>query len=166
MWQDNQFVYAVTTSGNDFLDTGEFTTKAANSTFSIVVTLCHGVGDEINNMDSHDTHLYCMRSAAGTHVYVGASSALIRTTGNAPASGKFYSTDVPFSPSRGDTYGNDYDTFNRSGHFVDSPSLGAGVTNQYRIRMYNQATMYINRGRGSASQAGGVSSLMIMECAV
>ena len=53
MWNDNQYAYAVTTSGNDFLDTGEFTTKAANSTFSIVVTLCHGVGDEVNNMENN-----------------------------------------------------------------------------------------------------------------
>ena len=166
MWQDNQFAYAVTSSGNDFLDTGEFTTKGANSTFSIVVTLNHGVGDELNNMDSHDTHLYCMRSAAGTHVYVGASSALIRTTGNAPAAGKFYSTDVPFSPSRGlsPAYGNNLDTYHRCMTTYDSPSLAAGATNRYRVRMFNQATAYINRSRGS-TQCGGTSGIMVMEIA-
>ena len=81
---------------------------------------------------------------------------------------KLYSTDVPFSPSRGLTpdYGSSHDGFNRSGHFLDSPSLAAGVTNQYRIRMYNSSTVYFNRSRGSSSQSGGVSSLVIMEIAV
>ena len=164
MWNDNQYAYAVTSSGNDFLDTGNFTTLGTNSTFHIVITINHGVGGEDNNMDGHDTHFFCMRSANSTHVYVGNNNNLDRTTGNSPGSGKFYSTDVPFSSERGRTpsYGNSHDTYHRCMTTYDSPSLAAGVTNRYRVRMFNQATAYINRSRGSTS-SGGTSGIMVME---
>ena len=162
--QVSSLSYGTTSTGNDFLDTGDFTTLGTNSNFYIMATINHGVPGEENNMDSHDIHFFCMRTASSTHAYVGINTNLTRTTGNAPASGKFYSTDVPFSPSRGLTpaYGNAYDTYHRCMSVVDSPSLSAGVNNRYRIRMFNQSTMYINRGRAH-TLSGGTSSLVVME---
>jgi len=106
-----------------------------------------------------------MRTANSTHAYVGNNNDLSRTTGNSPASGKWYSTDVPFSPSRGLTpaYGNAHDTYHRSMTCLDtSANVSAGGNIRYRIRMFNQATMYINRARGS-TQSGGTSSICVME---
>tara|TARA_R110002020_G_C16066858_1_gene755892 strand:+ start:23 stop:622 length:600 start_codon:yes stop_codon:yes gene_type:complete len=158
---------ATSSSGHDILDK-TVTTKRANSTFFVSWSIYHGVGGTDNNMDSHDMHIFGLRTASSTHAYVGGNASLTRQTAGAPGDARIYSTDVPFSPSRGLTpdYGSSHDGFNRSGHFLDSPSLAAGVTNQYRIRMYNSSTVYFNRSRGSASQAGGVSSLVIMEIAV
>ena len=132
------------------------------------VTRIFGVPGEENNMDSHDMHIFALRTANSTHAYVGGNTSLNRQVAGSPSDARIYGTDVPMAPSRGLTpaYGNSFDGFNRSGHFLDSPSLSSGVTNQYRIRMYNQATVYFNRCRGSAAQAGGVSSLVIMEIAV
>ena len=160
--------YAGTTStGHDILNY-TLTTKRLNSTFFVSYYVCHGVGGTDANMDSHDMHLLCLRTASGTHAYVGGNGNLTRNTAGAPTNGKLYCTDVPFSPSRTATYGSGFDTFHRSGSFVDSPNLAAGVTNQYRVRMFNQSTVYINRGRHSAhglANAGGTSSIVIMEIA-
>ena len=160
--------YAATTStGHDILDY-TLTTKRLNSNFFVSYYVSHGVPGTDANMDSHDIHLLCLRTASGTHAYVGGNSNLTRNTAGAPTNGKLYCTDVPFSPSRGATYGNYFDVFHRSGSFVDSPNLAAGVTNQYRVRMFNQSTMYINRGRHSThglANAGGTSSIVIMEIA-
>ena len=158
---------ATSSSGHDVLDK-TITTKRANSTFYVHWSFYHGVGGTDNNMDSHDMHIFALRTANSTHAYVGGNSSLNRQAGGSPTDPRIYSTDVPFSPSRGLTpdYGSSHDGFNRSGHFLDSPSLAAGVTNQYRIRMYNQSTVYWNRCRGNAAQSGGVSSLVIMEIAV
>lgn len=158
---------ATSSSGHDILNY-TLTTKKANSTFYVAYHICHGVSGTAANMDPYDIHLFGLRTASGTHAYVGGNSNLTRTTAGAPSNAKLYCTDVPFSPSRGSLYGSDFDTFHRSGSFVDSPSLAAGVTNQYRVRMYNSSTMYINRGRHSAhglANAGGTSSLVIMEIA-
>nr|BAR35717.1 hypothetical protein [uncultured Mediterranean phage uvMED] len=158
---------ATSSSGHDILNY-TLTTKKANSTFYVAYHICHGVSGTDANMDSHDIHLFGLRTASSTHTYVGGNSNLTRNTAGAPTNAKLYCTDVPFSPSRGATYGNDFDTFHRSGSFVDSPSLAAGVTNQYRVRMYNASTMYINRGRNASyglANAGGTSSLVIMEIA-
>lgn len=158
---------ATSSSGHDILDK-TVTTKRANSTFYVHWSIYHGVGGTDNNMDGHDTHLFALRTASSTHAYVGGNASLTRTGAGAPSDQRLYLSDVPFSPSRGLTpdYGSSHDGFNRSGHFLDSPSLAAGVTNQYRIRMFNASTVYLNRSRGSASQSGGVSSLVIMEIAV
>tara|TARA_B100000035_G_C20898788_1_gene508414 strand:- start:137 stop:913 length:777 start_codon:yes stop_codon:yes gene_type:complete len=155
---------ATSSSGHDILDK-TVTTKGANSTFLVHWSICHGVGGEENNMDSHDMLFFALRTASSTHAYVGGNAGLTRDTAGAPSDQKIYLTDVPFSSERGRTpaYGNNLDVYHRSGSFIDSPSLSAGVTNQYRIRMYNQSLMYLNRGRGSAANAGGVSSLVIME---
>ena len=137
--------YAGTTStGHDILNY-TLTTKRLNSNFFVSYYVCHGVGGTDANMDSHDMHLLCLRTASGTHAYVGGNGNLTRNTAGAPTNGKLYCTDVPFSPSRTATYGSGFDTFHRSGSFVDSPNLAAGVTNQYRVRMFNQSTVYINR---------------------
>lgn len=160
--------YATTSSsGHDILDK-TVTTKRANSTFYVHWSLYHGVGGTENNMDTYDMHIFALRTANSTHAYVGGNASLNRQVAGSPSNQRIYGTDVPFAPSRGLTpdYGNSYDGFNRSGHFLDSPSLAAGVTNQYRIRLYTQATVYLNRARGSATQSGGVSSLVIMEIAV
>jgi len=157
--------YAATSlSGHDILDK-TVTTKGANSTFYVHWNICHGVGGEENNMDSHDMLFFALRTANSTHAYVGGNADLTRDTAGAPSDQKIYLTDVPFSSERGRTpaYGNSHDVYHRSGSFIDSPSLSAGVTNQYRIRMYNQSLVYLNRGRGSASNVGGVSSLLVME---
>jgi len=158
---------ATSSSGHDILDK-TVTTKRANSTFFVSWSIYHGVGGTDNNMDSHDMHIFGLRTASSTHAYVGGNSSLTRQNSGSPSNARIYSTDVPFSPSRGLTpdYGSSHDGFNRSGHFLDSPSLAAGVTNQYRIRMYNASTVYLNRSRESPDQAGGVSSLVIMEIAV
>jgi len=160
--------YATTSSsGHDILNK-TVTTKRANSTFYVHWTICHGVGAEDNNMDSHDMLFFALRTASSTHAYVGGNAGLTRDTAGAPSDQKIYLTDVPFSSERGRTpsYGNNLDVYHRSGSFVDSPSLSAGVTNQYRIRMYNQSTVYLNRGRANTNASGGVSSLLIMEIAV
>ena len=157
--------YGTTTSGNDFVDTSNFTALGTNSNFLIMCNVNHGVPGEENNMDSHDIHFFSMRTANSTHAYVGNNNNLSRDTGNAPASGKWYSTDVPFSPSRGLTpaYGNAHDTYHRSMTCLDnSANVAAGGNIRYRIRMFNQATMYINRARGS-TQSGSVSSICVME---
>tara|TARA_B100000073_G_scaffold342492_1_gene345675 strand:+ start:5886 stop:6569 length:684 start_codon:yes stop_codon:yes gene_type:complete len=158
--------YAASSSalGHDILNY-ELTTKKANSTFFVAYYINHGVAGIAANMDSHDIHFLCMRTASGTHAYIGGNSTLTRNTANAPTNGKLYCTDVPFSPSRGATYGNGYDTYHRSGSLLDSPGLAAGVTNRYRIRMFNQAAQPINRGRNGLDNAGGTSSLFIMEIA-
>ena len=158
---------ATSSSGHDILDK-TVTTKRANSTFYVHWSIFHGVSGTDNNMDSHDMHLFALRTASSTHAYVGGNSSLNRETAGSPTNQRLYNCDVAFSPSRGLTpdYGSSHDGFNRSGHFLDSPSLAAGVTNQYRIRMFNQSTVYFNRSRGSATSAGGVSSLVIMEIAV
>ena len=157
--------YATTTSGNDFVDTSNFTALGTNSHFLIMCNVNHGVPAEENNMDSHDIHFFCMRTANSTHAYVGNNDSMTRTTGNAPSTGKWYSTDVPFSPSRGLTpaYGNAYDTYHRSMTCLDSSAnVSAGGDIRYRIRMFNQSTMYINRGR-SSTLSGSVSSICVME---
>ena len=164
---NSSVIYGGTTSsGHDILNK-TVTTKRLNSVFYVHWSVYHGVGGTDNNMDSHDMHLFALRTASNTHAYVGGNASLTRTTAGAPSNQRLYVCDVAFSPSRGLTpdYGNSHDGFNRSGHFLDSPSLAAGVTNQYRIRMFNQATTYINRSRGSGTNAGGVSSLVIMEIA-
>tara|TARA_Y100001938_G_scaffold146240_1_gene224732 strand:+ start:3605 stop:4195 length:591 start_codon:yes stop_codon:yes gene_type:complete len=162
----NSLTYAATSSalGHDILNY-ELTTKKANSTFFVSYYINHGVSGIASNMDSYDLHFLCMRTASGTHAYIGGNSTLTRNTANAPTSAKLYCSDVVFSPSRGATYGNGYDTFHRSGSLIDSPSLAAGVTNRYRIRMFNQAAQPINRGRNGLDNAGGTSSLFIMEIA-
>ena len=160
--------YATTSSsGHDILNK-TVTTKRANSTFYVHWSICHGVGGEENNMDSHDMLFFALRTANSTHAYVGGNADLTRDTAGAPSDQKIYLTDVPFSSERGRTpaYGNNLDVYHRSGSFVDSPSLSAGVTNQYRIRMYNQSTVYLNRGRANTNASGGVSSLLVMEIAV
>jgi hypothetical protein len=157
--------YGTTTTGNDFVDTSDFAVVGTNSNFLIMCNVNHGVQAEENNMDSYDIHFFCMRTANSTHAYVGNNNDLSRTTGNSPASGKWYSTDVPFSPSRGLTpaYGNAHDTYHRSMTCLDtSANVSAGGNIRYRIRMFNQATMYINRARGS-TQSGGTSSICVME---
>ena len=156
--------YGTTTSGNDFVDTSDFAVLGTNSNFLIMCNVNHGVPAEENNMDSHDIHFFCMRTANSTHAYIGNNDSMTRTTGNAPSTGKWYSTDVPFSPSRGLTpaYGNAYDTFHRSMTCIDSPNVTAGGNVRYRIRMFNQSTMYINRGR-SHTLSGSVSSICVME---
>ena len=151
-------------TGHDIL-TYTLTTKKANSTFFVSYYINHGVSGIAANMDSYDLHFLCMRTASSTHAYIGGNSTLTRNTANAPTNEKLYCADVVFSPSRGDTYGNGYDTFHRSGSLLDSPSLAAGVTNQYRIRMFNQASQPINRGRNGLDNAGGTSSLFVMEIA-
>jgi len=160
--------YAGTSSsGHDILNY-TLTTKRLNSTFFVSYYVAHGIPGTDANMDSHDIHLLCLRTASGTHAYVGGNGNLTRNTAGAPTNGKLYCTDVPMSPSRSALYGNDFDVFHRSGSFVDSPNLAAGVTNQYRVRMFNQSTMYINRGRHGAhglANGGGTSSLVIMEIA-
>tara|TARA_Y100001963_G_scaffold131736_1_gene189472 strand:- start:36 stop:638 length:603 start_codon:yes stop_codon:yes gene_type:complete len=155
---------ASTSSGHDILDY-TLTTKKANSTFYVGWYIAHGVPAEVNNMDSYDMHFLGLRTASSTDTYIGGNGNITRNTANAPTNGKLYTSDVPFAPSRGLTpaYGNAFDLFHRSGSFVDSPSLAAGVTNRYRIRMFNQDTMYINRSRGSSSGSGSVSSMVIME---
>lgn len=159
---------ATSSSGHDVLN-HTVTTKRLNSKFLVQWYFCHGVSAEENNMDSHDIHLFGLRTASSTHAYVGGNGSLTRQIAGSPGTttGRVYGTDVPFSPSRGLTpaYGNAHDVFHRSGSFIDAPTLAAGVTNQYRIRMYNQSTVYVNRARGSASGSGGVSSIMIMEFA-
>ena len=160
--------YATTSSsGHDILNK-TVTTKKANSNFYVHWNICHGVGAEENNMDSHDMLFFALRTASSTHAYVGGNADLTRDTAGAPSDQKIYLTDVPFSSERGRTpaYGNNLDVYHRSGSFVDSPSLSAGVTNQYRIRMYNQSTVYLNRGRANTNASGGVSSLLVMEIAV
>lgn len=160
--------YATTSSsGHDILDK-TITTKKANSTFYVHWSFYHGVADTVNNMDTYDMHIFALRTANSTHAYVGGNTSLTRQVAGSPADQRIYGTDVPFAPSRGLTpdYGNSFDGYNRSGHFLDSPGLAAGVTNRYRLRLYTQATVYLNRARGSASQSGGVSSLVIMEVAV
>ena len=157
--------YGTTTTGNDFVDTSNFTALGTNSHFLILCNVNHGVPAEENNMDSHDIHFFCMRTANSTHAYVATNTSLTRTTGNAPSSGKRYSTDVPFAPSRGLTpaYGNAYDTYHRSMTVLDSSAnVSAGGDIIYRIRMFNQSTMYINRGR-SSTLSGSVSSICVME---
>jgi len=161
---------ATTSSGHDILDKS-LTTKRANSTFYVHWSICHGVGDNVNNMDSHDMHFFCIRTAGGSDTNVGGNTGLNRNTaGSGTGTNRIYSTDVPFSPrSVHDTspdYGSILDVFHRSGHFIDSPNLSGGVTNQYRVRMFNQSIMYLNRGRSDATNAGGVSSMVIMEIAV
>ena len=161
------FAATSTSAGHDILDKS-FTTIKANSTFYVHWSICHGIGAEENNMDSHDMHFFCMRTASSTHAFVGGNTDLSRNTAGAGATtNRLYSTDVPMAPSRGLTpaYGNTLDVFHRSGHLLDSPSLSAGVSNRYRIRMFNQSTMFLNRGRTDATNAGGVSSLVIMEVA-
>ena len=157
--------YGTTTSGNDFVDTSDFAVLGTNSNFLIMCNVNHGVPAEENNNDSHDIHFFCMRTANSTHAYVGNNNAMTRTTGNAPSTGKWYSTDVPFAPSRGLTpaYGNSHDSYHRSMTCLDtSANVSAGGNIRYRIRMFNQSTMYINRARGS-TQSGGVSSICVME---
>ena len=119
--------YAGTSSsGHDILNY-TLTTKRLNSTFFVSYYVSHGVPGTDANMDSHDIHLLCLRTASGTHAYVGGNGNLTRNTAGAPTNGKLYCTDVPFSPSRSATYGSDFDVFHRSGSFVDSPNLAAGV---------------------------------------
>lgn len=159
---------ATTSTGHDILDK-TVTTKKANSTFYVHWSICHGIGGEENNMDSHDMHFFCVRTASSTDTNVGGNTDLTRNSaGSGTGGNRLYSTDVPMAPSRGLTpaYGNTLDVFHRSGHFLDSPSLGAGVTNRYRIRMFNQSTVYLNRGRTDGANSGGASSLVIMEVAV
>ena len=157
---------ATTDDPHDIL-TKSFTTKKLNSTFFILWTVCHGISDEVNNMDSYDIHLMGARVTGGVMTYVGGNAGLTRNTAGSGTSQKLYCTDVPMAPSRGLTpaYGNAHDVFHRSGAFIDNPNLAAGTTLEYRVRMFNQGVMYINRGRGGTTGVGGTSSLTIMEIA-
>jgi hypothetical protein len=140
------------------------TTTAANSSF-LVQCITHvrsGTNDYGTNQDSADLHLGIRRTASGSTVAIGGSN-YTRTTGGAPYSGKFYSTDVPWLPNGDWTHAGIYDTFTRSHSYIDSPGLSAGTSITYELTAWWEAYIYVNQSANSNN--GGVSSMIIMEIA-
>ena len=166
-----QVIYGKDTSANAFaantaalghtMVTTTITTKIANSKIYISAQICHGVGGTASNMDSHDATFGCY---SGTTLIGGVSGRNTRTTANAPGNGTWYQTDVPFSPSRNFTYGNDFDVYYKYFQFLETPNTAAGTTITHRIALWNQATFYHNRCRANAS-GGGISTMTVMEIA-
>ena len=166
-----QVIYGKDTSANAFaantaalghtMVTTTITTKIANSKIYISAQICHGVGGTASNMDSHDATFGCY---SGTTLIGGVSGRNTRTTANAPGNSTWYQTDVPFSPSRNFTYGNDFDVYYKYFQFLETPNTAAGTTITHRIALWNQATFYHNRCRANAS-GGGISTMTVMEIA-
>ena len=154
------FAANTATLGHTLL-TKAITTKIANSQIYISAQVCHGVADAAANMDGYD---FTMGTYRDTTLVGGSGGRNSRTQGNGPGGNTWYQTDVPFSPSRGDTYGNTHDVYYKYFQFLDSPGGLVGTTYTYRIALWNQNTHYHNRCRANAS-GGGISTLTLMEIA-
>jgi len=140
------------------------TTVGNNSSFLVqcITYIRSGIHYHGTNQDSADLHLGLRRTASGSTVAIG-DGAYTRGTGNAPASGKFYSSDVPWLPNGDWTHAGQYDTFTRSHAYIDSPGLSAGASLTYELTAWWQTYIYVNRA--AHSNSGGVSSMIIMEIA-
>jgi len=140
------------------------TTIAANSSFLVqCVTYVRSGNNSLGtNQDGADLHLGLRRTASGSTVAIGHSN-YTRNTGNAPSSGKFYSTDVPWSPNSDWSHAGQYDTFTRSHSYIDSPGLAAGVSITFELTAWWQSYIWVNQAVHSNS--GGVSSMIVMEVA-
>jgi hypothetical protein len=140
------------------------TTTEANSSFLVqCITYVKSGNSSLNyNQDYADLHLAIRRTASGSTVAIGGSD-YSRTTGNSPSSGKFYSTDVPWSPNSDWTHSGIYDTFTRSHSYIDSPGLSAGTSITYELTAWWESSIFVNQTNHSNN--GGVSSMIIMEIA-
>jgi hypothetical protein len=128
----------------------------SNSSFILLATITHGIGDTSNN-DDLDFGLQFTRGS----VSVGGNPNTTRR--GSYSGGGLYATDVPLHTAD-TTYDAKYELFTRTFNHLDTGTFAAGTAIPYKVMVDVQTNYYRNRALNQ-TQSGGQSSMIVMEVA-